>query len=105
MDVLLKRIETELFNGNVIQLENWTSYEQIINEESDLVKEYNPLYVYCAIESSDTASIQFLESWGYRFSEFRFHSWLSLNDFTGSYDRFFPYEVKLIGDDEDRANA
>lgn len=101
MDIVLKNIESELFGGNVVQLENWDSIEEIVNHESELVTQFNPMYVYCAVDSSDIHSIQFLESHGYQFSEFRFRSWLSLTGSTESPNKSYPYEVRLLGDTGD----
>lgn len=101
MDIILKNIESELFGGDVVLLEDWDSVEEIVNIETELVEQYKPLYVYCAVNSADIKSIQFLESHGYQFSEFRFRSWLPLNGISEGSNKSYPYEVRLVGDNPD----
>lgn len=101
MRISRKDTESIFFGGNIIQLTDWDSVDEILTVETELVEQYKPLYVYCALDSFDIQSIQFLESHGYQFSEFRFRSWLPLNVSAESSNKSYPYEIRLVGDTPD----
>lgn len=91
--------ESKLFNGNVIQLSEWDKTEDIISAEAGIIEQYKPVYIFCALNSTEISAIQYLEKNGYGFSEFRIYSNLQLKDTEDSRDAMFPYQIRLLGDE------
>ena len=96
MKIVVKVEESEVFNGRFIELCNWESHDEIIEMEPAIRKSHNPRYIFCAIDSYEVKAIQKLEKHGFRFSEFRVISFLTLDKKTVSDFSFFPYKVEKV---------
>jgi hypothetical protein len=100
MKVCIQKTESQLFHGNVIQVDGWKNAGEIISGEAGLIKKYKPVYIFCTLESTDIKNIQLLEQNGYGFSEFRIHSWLQTGPDQSANETVFPNELSLIGDED-----
>lgn len=100
MQIKLMSTESDLFNGKVIRFSEWETIEEIVEQEAAILLQYEPVYIYCAIDTTNVASIQYLERHGYGFSEFRIHSLLQIDNNFEATEAPYPYRLELLGDGE-----
>jgi len=73
---------------------------EFIQQKESIIKEYNPYYLQCSVESSDIQLIHTLENEGFRFIEFRVIKVMSAHDFIAvGTNTFYPYQLHAITND------
>lgn len=100
MEITLMTAESRLFGGPIIRISEWDSIEQVIDREPVIIESHNPVYIYCALDANEIASIQYLENHQYGFSEFRIHSLLQIGNNFEATEAPYPYRLELLGDGE-----
>lgn len=105
MKITVLPLESHLLGGNVIKLRDWDSAGEIIAAEKEIISRHTPVYIYCEVPATALSTIHQLEAAGYRFSEFRIHSTLNTDDTEIFTRHLYPYEARLIGDEEELENA
>ncbi len=101
MKINLLDSESRLLGGNVLQIKEFESASDIIDNELAIINKFKPAYIYCTVNAINIETIQKLEASGFSFSEFRVHSHIHLKDTEVSTKSFFPYTANLIGQEED----
>jgi hypothetical protein len=62
--IIQRDLESLIFGYPVIQVEGWETIDEILLSEKQIVTEYSPSYIYCAVESTKIKEIHALEQAG-----------------------------------------
>jgi hypothetical protein len=99
MKIDILNLESELFGRNVLRIDEVNSAQEIVDQENDVIKKYDPGYIYLLIDSTVLSAINELEMNGFHFSEFRIFSELDTSGSEINEKAFYPYYVQTIGED------
>lgn len=80
----------------IVIIKSWNGIDDLIEIEDLVFKKTNAAYLYCEVNSADIRTIHLLEDHGYRYSEFKIFSTLSLTDFSLNPNSLYPYVLKPI---------
>ena len=105
MQINILKTESKLMGRNMLRIKESESAEELLNAEDEILKRYNPAYIFCEIDATRLEQIHQLEAGGYCFSEFRVRYQLTTSNIEISTRSFFPFKIDLIGDDEDYKKA
>jgi hypothetical protein len=96
MNINVLKLESKLIGAKVLKLSDWTSVEEIINNEESIINTYSPKYIYCEIDATNLYDIHQLEQFGYRFSEFRIKSSFYTQDAYLRSNSLYPFVAEII---------
>lgn len=105
MKVEVLTTESAVLCGTVLHLSDWKTAAELIASEPQWIAEYQPLYVFCKVSSTNLEAVQTLEQAGFGFSEFRIYSQLHIQkDYIG-YEAFYPYKLIQLVEKEQLKQA
>lgn len=100
MQFSLLELETQLIGYPVIKMSDVTSFEDELNIFTKFLEPFKKFYLYTELAATDLKVIHELESYGFRFSEFRIHLSLDLTTYENFSHSFYPYFADLISEPE-----
>lgn len=100
MKISKLEIESKMLNGNVLQIDDIDNETNLTDFEKKMIKDFDPVYVYCKINATDITSLHHFEEIGFRFSEFRLNTSLRVEDTDFSTFSFFPYQIELLSEED-----
>lgn len=94
-------IESQIFNANVIQVEDiGDDYTDLLQEEKKWIDEINPFYVQCLVDAYDIKRVHLFEKHGFHFVEFRIYKNLLVDDNQFSTQEYHPYKICLLNEED-----
>ncbi len=93
-------VESELFGGTVIQLEDNSPISGLDFLEKKLVAKEKPIYIQCLLDADNITSIHSMENQGFRYIEFRLFRGLKTQDVQLGSSSYFPFSLELLNEEE-----
>jgi hypothetical protein len=105
MTVYELKLESHLLGFPIIKLSGWVYCNEVFDYAEKLRRNNSKAYLYTEISATRLSDISLLESFGFRFSEFRIQMFLDLEDLDDYTKAFYPLKADLITNQEDLNQA